>query len=135
MSEESDDKQFDASESKLRRAREEGDIPRSAELQAALAYLGFWFAVLFAAGWAVPGWVRMAARALGSEPWPDGQGRSVMDLAQAMALLQKHDAISACRLDALNWASKAKTALGNLDVHPLRDILSDLADYVVSRVS
>ena len=57
------------------------------------------------------------------------------DLAQAMALLQKHDAISACRLDALNWASKAKTALGNLDVHPLRDILSDLADYVVSRVS
>lgn len=85
MSEESDDKQFDASESKLRKAREEGDIPRSAELQAALAYLGCWFAVLFAASWAVPGWVRMAARALGSEPWPDGQGQSVMDLAQAMA--------------------------------------------------
>lgn len=85
MSEESDDKQFDASESKLRKAREQGDIPRSAELQGALAYLGFWFAMLFAASWAVPGWVRMAARALGSEPWPDGQGQSVMDLAQGMA--------------------------------------------------
>ena len=73
MSEESDDKQFDASESKLRKAREQGDIPRSAELQGALAYLGFWFAMLFAASWAVPGWVRMAARALGSEPLRRGR--------------------------------------------------------------
>ena len=85
MSEDSDDKQFDASESKLRKAREEGDIPRSAELQAALAYLGVWFAVMFAASWAVPNWTRMAARALGSEPWPDSEGHSVMDLARAMA--------------------------------------------------
>ncbi|WP_323716247.1 flagellar type III secretion system protein FlhB [Paracoccus aminovorans] len=85
MSDDSDDKQFDATESKLRKAREEGDIPRSAELQAALAYLGFWFAVMFAAGWAVPNWTRMAARALGSEPWPDAQGQSVADLARAMA--------------------------------------------------
>lgn len=84
MSEESDDKQFDPSEGKLRKAREEGDIPRSAELQAALAYLGFWFAVVFAATWAVPRWTRMAARALGSEPWPQGRGQSVMDLARAM---------------------------------------------------
>lgn len=36
MSEENDDKQFDPSESKLRKAREEGDVPRSAELPGAL---------------------------------------------------------------------------------------------------
>ncbi|RYE50742.1 MAG: polyprenyl synthetase family protein [Hyphomicrobiales bacterium] len=57
------------------------------------------------------------------------------DLAQAMALLRKHDAISACRSDALDWAAKAKTALNNLPVHPIRDTLSELADFVVSRVS
>ena len=35
MSEDSDDKQYDASEQKLRRAREKGDIARSPELPAA----------------------------------------------------------------------------------------------------
>ena len=57
------------------------------------------------------------------------------DLAHAMVILQRHDAISACRRDALDWIERAKSALHNLPVHPLRSILSDLADYVVSRVS
>ena len=57
------------------------------------------------------------------------------DLAQAMTILQRHDAISACRDDALAWSRRAKTAIGNLPEHPLRDILSQLADFVVSRVS
>lgn len=57
------------------------------------------------------------------------------DLAQALVLLQRHDAISACRSDALAWVATSKKALGNLDVHPLREILSELADFVVSRVS
>ncbi len=57
------------------------------------------------------------------------------DLAHAMVILQKHDAISACRVDALAWAARSKAALNNLPVHPLRDILSELADFVVSRVS
>lgn len=57
------------------------------------------------------------------------------DLAQAMVLLQKHDALSGCRDDAIAWALQAKAALDNLPVHPLRDILSELADFVVSRVS
>ncbi|MBT0780134.1 flagellar type III secretion system protein FlhB [Paracoccus sp. pheM1] len=83
--ESSDDKQFDASESKLRKARQEGDVPRSAELQSALMYLGFWFAALFASAWAAPAWIGMAARALGGEPWPDGEGRTVTDLARALA--------------------------------------------------
>lgn len=86
MSEEdSGDKQYEASEQKLRRAREQGDIPRSTELSAALAYIGLWLAVGFAGAWAVPSWITMAGRALGDEPWPDGRGRSVMDLARALA--------------------------------------------------
>lgn len=85
MNEQSDDKEFDASESKLRKAREEGDVPRSMELQSALMYLGFWLALLLAGTVLAPAWMRMATRALGGEPWPDGTDRSVMDLAWAMA--------------------------------------------------
>ena len=77
MSEENDDKQFDPSESKLRKARQEGDVPRSTELHSALMYLGFWFAIMFGVTWAVPDWVGMAARLIGGEPWPDATGRSV----------------------------------------------------------
>jgi flagellar biosynthetic protein FlhB len=85
MSEENDDKQFDPSESKLRKARQEGDVPRSTELHSALMYLGFWFAIMFGVTWAVPDWVGMAARLIGGEPWPDATGRSVTDLARGVA--------------------------------------------------
>lgn len=57
------------------------------------------------------------------------------DLAHAMELLTRHDAIAACRADALAWAHRAKAALYNLPVHPLRDTLSELADFVVRRIS
>lgn len=57
------------------------------------------------------------------------------DLAQAMVILRHHGAISACRAEAIAWAERAKTALHSLPLHPLRGILSELADYVVSRVS
>ncbi|TWI28058.1 flagellar type III secretion system protein FlhB [Paracoccus sulfuroxidans] len=79
------EKQFDPTEQKLRKAREDGDVPRSAELNSALMYVGFWLATAFAAGWAVPRWLRMAARAIGAEPWPDAAGHSVMDLSTALA--------------------------------------------------
>ncbi|MFD2844443.1 EscU/YscU/HrcU family type III secretion system export apparatus switch protein [Paracoccus cavernae] len=42
MEEDNDDKQFDATEQKLRQARDEGDVPRSLELNSALMYLGLW---------------------------------------------------------------------------------------------
>ena len=70
-------------------------------------------------------WVRVI------EKGNQGEG----DLAQAMVILQQHDTISACRRDALAWVARAKSALDNLPVHPLREILSELADFVVSRVS
>ena len=72
MSEENDDKPFEASEQKLRRAREKGDIPRSAELTVAAMYLGAWIAFAVGAGFAVKAWMTMATRALGSEGWTPG---------------------------------------------------------------
>lgn len=72
MSEENDDKPFEASEQKLRKAREKGDIPRSAELNVAAMYLGAWLAFAVGAGFAVKAWMTMAERALGSEGWVPG---------------------------------------------------------------
>ena len=72
MSEENDDKPFEASEQKLRRAREKGDIPRSPELNVAAMYLGAWLAFAVGAGLAVKAWLAMATRALGSEGWAPG---------------------------------------------------------------
>ncbi|WP_299281041.1 polyprenyl synthetase family protein [uncultured Tateyamaria sp.] len=57
------------------------------------------------------------------------------DLDHALALLHLHDALEATKVDALAWADKAKIALGHLPPHDLRDMLIDLADYVVARVS
>ena len=70
MSEDKDDKQFDPSEQKLRRAREDGDVPRSTEVNAATMYIGAWLALTVGAGFAVKQWLSMASRAMGAEGWP-----------------------------------------------------------------
>ena len=57
------------------------------------------------------------------------------DLARAMALVRKHGALEATRDEALAWAGQARVALAPLPDHPLRAILSDLAEYVVARVN
>ncbi len=57
------------------------------------------------------------------------------DLGRAMAILGRHGALDSTRDEALAWAEKAKTALGVLPAHDLRDMLMDLADYVVARIS
>ena len=59
---ENDDKQFDATEQKLRKAREKGDFPRSPEVNSALAYFGALAAGAVALGWFVPGWLGTASR-------------------------------------------------------------------------
>lgn len=56
------------------------------------------------------------------------------DLAEAMRLLAHHGALEETRAEALDWAAKAKAALAELPPHDLRDMLADLADYVVVRV-
>lgn len=57
------------------------------------------------------------------------------DLEQAMQLLTKHGALDAARRDALDWAAKAKSAMTALPGGELRELLSDLADYVVARIN
>lgn len=56
------------------------------------------------------------------------------DLEQAIALMQKHGAMAAARADALGWSDRARAALQALPDHPLRQMLDDLADYVVARL-
>jgi octaprenyl-diphosphate synthase len=56
------------------------------------------------------------------------------DLDQAMQLLDRHGALTSTRDSALDWAGRAKAALAVLPAGDLREMLSDLADYVVDRV-
>ncbi|MEL6807688.1 MAG: polyprenyl synthetase family protein [Pseudomonadota bacterium] len=57
------------------------------------------------------------------------------DLDHALDLLHRHGALEATKHDAISWADKAKAALADLPAHPLRDMLIDLADYVVERIN
>jgi len=57
------------------------------------------------------------------------------DLDQALAILRHHGAIESARDEALLWTARAKAALGNLPAGDLREMLSELADFVVDRVA
>ncbi|WP_189369407.1 polyprenyl synthetase family protein [Tateyamaria omphalii] len=57
------------------------------------------------------------------------------DLDHALDLLHKHNALEETKRDAIAWADKAKASLGTLPAHDLRDMLVDLADYVVERIN
>jgi octaprenyl-diphosphate synthase len=57
------------------------------------------------------------------------------DLEQALAIMARHGALEAARDEALGWSAKACEALEALPDHPLRGMLSDLAAYVVARIS
>jgi octaprenyl-diphosphate synthase len=57
------------------------------------------------------------------------------DLERAMAIMARHGSMAAARADALAWAARAQAALEVLPEHALRGMLSDLAAYVVARIS
>ena len=57
------------------------------------------------------------------------------DLEQALAIMARHGALEAARADALGWAATARGALAPLPAGPIRDMLEDLADFVVSRIA
>ena len=69
------------------------------------------------------------ARTIGKRQQDDG------DLAHARTLLRCHGALAATRAEALGWSARAQSALTVLPDHPLRQMLHDLADYVVARVN
>lgn len=55
------------------------------------------------------------------------------DLEHAKELLQRHHALEETRDAALYWAEQAKTALNILPQSEIRDLLSDLTDFIVER--
>jgi octaprenyl-diphosphate synthase len=57
------------------------------------------------------------------------------DLDTALRLLATHGTLASTRDTALDWVARAKAALGPVPTHPIRDMLLDLADYVVARIS
>ena len=57
------------------------------------------------------------------------------DLEHAIALLHKHGALEDTRQEALAWADKAVTAINKLPEHPVRDMLRNIAGYVVARIN
>lgn len=57
------------------------------------------------------------------------------DLQEAMAIMGRHGSLEAARRDALDWAALARCALDPLPAGDLREMLQDLADYVVARIN
>ena len=57
------------------------------------------------------------------------------DLERALELIAKHGTLETTRVDAIGWSDTAKNALDHLPPHPLRDMMRDLADYVVARIN
>ncbi|MCB6179450.1 polyprenyl synthetase family protein [Rhodobacter sp. Har01] len=57
------------------------------------------------------------------------------DLEQARTIMARHGAMEAARASALGWARTAEAALAALPDDPLREVLADLAQYVVARIA
>lgn len=57
------------------------------------------------------------------------------DLDAALALLRKHGALEQTRDEARAWSARAKAALEIAPAGELRDLMADLADYVVVRLT
>jgi octaprenyl-diphosphate synthase len=68
-------------------------------------------------------WVRVVGRG------QVGEG----DVERARGLMERHGALASTRAEAEMWVGRAKAALSRLPEHPLREMLADLADYVVAR--
>lgn len=82
MSEDQNDKQFDATEQKLQKARKKGDIPRSVEANTAIMYLGIWLGLAVVSTYGIGAWLAMAERSLGKGGWSDG---SIFELARSVS--------------------------------------------------
>ena len=57
------------------------------------------------------------------------------DLDQALEIMRRHGTLEITRLQAIEWSNRAKQALEPLPPSDIRDMLTDLADYVVARLS
>lgn len=57
------------------------------------------------------------------------------DLEHALELMTTHGALEETREAALGWSERAKACLIDLPDDPIRDMLRDIADYVVERLN
>ncbi|MEM7642562.1 MAG: polyprenyl synthetase family protein [Pseudomonadota bacterium] len=57
------------------------------------------------------------------------------DFERAREIVTRHGALEETRLEALAWRDRARAALDELPESPLRDMLGDLADFVVARAA
>lgn len=57
------------------------------------------------------------------------------DLEEALALMAKHGTLEETKAQALEWAGRAKNALAPLPDGKVRELFSELAEFVVSRVA
>jgi octaprenyl-diphosphate synthase len=57
------------------------------------------------------------------------------DLDAALEILALHGALEDVRKEAVRWAAHARAQLDLLPAHPIREMLADLADYVVARIT
>lgn len=57
------------------------------------------------------------------------------DLEHALKIMQDNAVLDATRTQALHWAETAKDALKDVKQSDMRDLLADLADFVVARVT
>jgi len=57
------------------------------------------------------------------------------DLEEALRLISHRGTMDATRAEARAWADTAKAAMSTLPDHELREMLTELADYVVARIN
>lgn len=57
------------------------------------------------------------------------------DLDRALELMARHGSLDSARQTAMDWGMRARQALAPLPDQPLKEMLSDLADYVVARLN
>ncbi len=57
------------------------------------------------------------------------------DLEEALSLIARHGALEETRHQATRWAAQAKAALDPLPAGEMKDVMADLTDFVVSRVT
>ena len=55
------------------------------------------------------------------------------DVDRARALMEAHGALASARAEAEAWVERARAALERLPEHPLREMLAEIAGYVVAR--
>ena len=57
------------------------------------------------------------------------------DLDHALGILSGRGILEEIQEDAIKWSERARRELGHLPDHPIRELLSDLAEFAVTRIS